>query len=133
MFARKPPPQPPLSFKMRFQIGASLIPPFALLYLASRAGWMPAAPKVWLAAMPVALLVGMLLPRLFAPWHRLFSSGHSWLGHRLLKLLLALVFLLTIVPIAVYLRIRGRSFLETASRESYWLPPRTGGSMQDQY
>ena len=42
---------------MRFQIGASLIPPFALLYIASRAGWIPIDRKVWLATMPIALLV----------------------------------------------------------------------------
>jgi len=118
---------------MRFQIGASLIPPFALLYLGSRAGWLPAARKAWLVAMPVALLVGMLLPHLFVTWHRLFSAGESWLGNRLLKLLFATVFLLTILPIALWLRLRGRSFLEPPSGESYWSPPRRTGSMKDQY
>ena len=125
--------EPPHSLKMRFQIGASLIPPFALLYIASRAGWIPIDRKVWLATMPIALLVGMLFPDLFATWHRLFSAGQSWLGHRLLKLLFAIVFLLTIMPIALWLRLRGRSFLEPPSDGSYWSPPRQTGSMKDQY
>jgi hypothetical protein len=133
MSAGKQRPQPPLSLKVRFEIGASLIPPVALLYLASRAGWIPTPSKTWLAAIPVALLVGMLLPHLFLTWHRLFSAGQRSLGYRLLKMLFAIVFLLTVMPIALWLRLRGRSFLEPHSHKSYWSPAKQTGSMKDQY
>jgi hypothetical protein len=121
------------TFKERFQIGASLIPPFALLWIATRAGWLHAPAVLCLAAMPAAVILGMLLPRVFAGWHRVFSAAQRWVGNRLLRVLLAIVFLLTILPIGLWLRLRGRSFLEHASADSYWTPARPPGSLKNQY
>ena len=81
-------PETVRSFRDRFAIGASLIPPVALLMIANRAGWVPGSPRAFLAGMPVAVGLGMLFPTLFEPWHRGFSRMRSWLGGRLVFLLL---------------------------------------------
>ena len=121
------------SLKDRFQIGASLIPPMALLWLASRNGWIPVPSWICLAALPGAVALGMLLPGVFAGWHRLFSHGQSWAGHRLLAGLLGLAFILTIIPIGLWLRFRGRSFLEPPTQGTYWVSARPPGSLKNQF
>lgn len=122
-----------LSRSDRFQIGASLLPPIALLWIASRRGWIPVPPGIFLAAMPGAVVLGMLFPTAFLGWHRTFSRIQRWVGARVLALLLGVVFLLTLLPIGLWLRARGRSFLEPESSETYWVPVRPPGSLKNQY
>ena len=117
----------------RFRIGASLIAPVALVWLASRRGWLPLTPWWCLAALPAALLVGMLLPGAFAGWHRVFSAVQSWIGHRLVMLLLGIVFVLVLVPVGLVLRARGKSFLDGPRADSYWKPARKPGSLREQF
>lgn len=122
-----------ISLRERFQIGASLIPPIALLWIASGMGWLALPAKALLIAMPCAVAIGMLLPAAFAGWHRAFSAGQRWLGHRLLKLILGIAFLLTILPIGLWLRLRGRSFLQAPAGDSCWTPARPPGSLKNQF
>lgn len=124
---------PSLPLGERFRIGASLIPPFALLWVASRRGWIPLNPWWCLAAMPLALLTGLLLPSAFAGWHRGFSRVQSWIGHRVITVLLGMVFILVVLPVGLIFRLRGRSFLELPPGESYWKPARPPGSLRDQF
>ena len=122
-----------ISLRDRFQIGASLIPPVALLWIASRNGWVPIHPRVAIVAAPAAVALGMLFPVAFSVWHRLLTRVQNWVGARLLSALLGLAFILTILPIGLWLRARGRSFLEPASQDTYWVPARPPGSLKDQY
>lgn len=122
-----------VSLSDRFQIGASLLPPIALLWLASRRGWIPVPPGVFLAAMPGAVALGMLFPGAFFGWHRIITRIQSWMGARVLALLLGSVFLLAILPIGLWLRARGRSFLEPESSDTYWVSVRPPGSLKNQY
>jgi hypothetical protein len=117
----------------RFQIGASLIAPVALLWLASRKGWLPLTPWWCLAAMPAVLVVGMLLPGAFAGWHRGLTALQSWIGRRLVALLLGFVFVLVLVPVGLLLRARGKSFIDGPRADSYWKPARPPGSLRDQF
>lgn len=128
----KPPPLQ-MTLGERFRIGASLIPPFALLWIASRRGWIPLPPAWCLISMPVALALGMLLPKVFAGWHRGFSAVQSWIGRRLVFLMLAIVFLLVVAPVAVVLRLAGKSFLGEKAAESYWVKVRPPGSLTTQF
>jgi hypothetical protein len=121
------------SFKERFQIGGSLIPPVALLWIGSRIGWVPISSKLLLIAMPCAVVIGMLLPGIFSGWHRLFSAAQRWLGHRLLKVILGIAFLVTILPIGLWFRARGRSFLDRSRSDSYWAPARRPGRLKNQF
>jgi hypothetical protein len=117
----------------RFRIGASLTPPFALLWLASRRGWVPFNSWWCLAALPGALLLGMLWPQAFAGWHRGFSAAQAWLGRRIFMGLLGLVFIFVLAPFGWILRRSGRSFLEGPPADSYWKPARPPGSLRDQF
>ena len=123
----------PHSLSERFQIGASLIPPIALMWIGSRSGWIPISSRACLTAMPVAVLIGMLLPQVFSGWHRFFTAVQGWLGHRLLAGLLAVAFLVAVVPFGLWMRTRKRSFLEPTSHDSYWVPARPPGSLKNQF
>ena len=124
---------PDFSWKERFQIGASLIPPIALGWMAARRGWLPLDPRGCLIAMPVAVGIGMLLPSVFAGWHRFFSRIQSAAGRRLLALLLRIVFLVAVLPVGLLMRWRGRSFLRAPGGDSYWQPAKPPGSLRNQF
>lgn len=127
------PNPPPLTLGERFRIGASLIPPVALLWIASRRGWVPLSSGWCLAAMPLALLLGMLLPGIFEGWHRAFSAGQSWAGRWLVRILLGLVFLLVVAPLGIVLRVAGISFLGGKPAASYWTKVRPPSSLRTQF
>jgi hypothetical protein len=129
----RPDPQTLLPWGQRWPIGASLVPPLALLWLASRHGWVPLSPWLTFALLPAAVVLGALWPAPFRGWHRGVTRVQHALGRALVTVLLALVFLLVLVPTALVLRLRGRSFLETARRDSYWQPARPPGSWRDAF
>lgn len=123
------------SLSERFETGASLVPPFALLWLTARKGWIPAEPRWCLAAMGFAFAAGMLVPHPFQGWRRRLQSFQSWLGHHIVRQLLALIFLLIVVPFGLLLRLRGKSFLEHSAPDanSFWLTARPPGSLRDPF
>jgi amino acid permease len=121
------------SLRDRFAIGASLIPPVALLMIASRAGWVAGSPRVYLAAMPVVLGLGMLFPKLAEPWHRRFSRMRSWLGGRLVFLLLLGVYGLAVVPLAFLMRLFGKRPLDVSRSGSSWVRSKGYGSLRDPF
>lgn len=121
------------SLRDRFAIGASLIPPVALLMIASRAGWVPGSPQVYLAVMPVVVGLGMLFPTLFEPWHRGFSRMRSWLGGRLVFLLLLGVYGVAVVPLAFLMRWAGKRPLDVSHSGSSWVRSKGYGSLRDPF
>ena len=121
------------SLRDRFAIGASLIPPVALLMIASRAGWVPGSPQVYLAVMPVVVGLGMLFPTLFEPWHRGFSRMRSWLGGRLVFLLLLGVYGVAVVPLAFLMRWAGKRPLDVSRSGSSWVRSKGYGSLRDPF
>lgn len=123
----------PRTFAERFQIGATLVPPFAVLWLASRKGWVPLPPVICLAAMPVAVLIGMALPGVFAPWHRFVSAVQSKVGRFILRIVLLAVFYLAVTPLGLLLRLSGKRFLDTADKGGSWVRSRPYGSLRDQF
>ena len=126
-------PETVRSFRDRFAIGASLIPPVALLMIANRAGWVPGSPRVYLTVMPVAVGLGMLFPTLFEPWHRGFSRMRSWLGGRLVFLLLLGVYGIAVVPLAFLMRLFGKRPLDVARSGSSWVQSKGHGSLRDPF
>jgi hypothetical protein len=123
------PPTPTTGERLR--IGASLIPPFALLWLACRKGWIPLDPRGAVVAMPFVLVFGFLLPAPFTPWHRWVEKARSWIGRRLVFALLSLVWIVVVLPTSLVLRALGKRFLDPRRRESYWEPARPPGSLRD--
>ena len=117
----------------RWRIGASLLAPGALLWLAARRGWIPLPPRWGLAVMLGLFCAAFVAPRCFAGWYRAFSAGQSWLGRRLVALLLGLVFVVVMVPVGLILRWSGKSFLGGPSADSYWKPAQRPGSLRDQF
>lgn len=117
----------------RFQIGASLVPPFALLWLAARKGWMPGDPRLYLLTMLAVAIVGWVIPSPFVPWHRGVSRVQSWLGRKALALLLGMVFVAVVLPVGLLYRLTGKSFIASTPGESLWKPARTSGSLRDQF
>jgi len=124
---------PAPSLRQRFEVGASLLPPVALGWLAARAGWLSVPPGWLLAAMPAVLAIGMGFPGPFMGWHQGVRRVQAWIGRHLLAALLGLVFLLVLLPIGWLLRLRGRSFLEAPSGDSFWTPSRPPGSLRDPF
>jgi len=125
-------PKPPTySTGERLRIGASLLPPFALLWLACRKDWISLDPRGALFAMPIALAFGFLLPAHFAPWHRVVEKAQSWIGRRLVFALLSLVWIVVLLPTGLVLRALGKRFLDPGRRESYWESARPPGSLRD--
>lgn len=122
-----------ISAGQRFQIGASLLPPVALLWAAARSGWVPVPPVACLVAMPLVVLLGLAIPEPFQGWHRGVQRIQSWIGHQLLALVLALIFVLILVPTGLLLRLLGRSFLEAPSGPSFWRRARPPGSLHDPF
>lgn len=129
------PPSKPRPLGERLQIGASLIPPVALLWVAARKGWIGGDHRLYLAGMAVALLLGTALPTVFTGWHRGISRLQSWIGHCLLAVILAVVFLAMVIPLGLLYRLAGRSFLNSTpeSSSSFWHPARPPGSLRDQF
>jgi hypothetical protein len=123
------------SLTERFETGASLVPPLALLWLAARKGWFPVEPRWCLATMAFAFVVGMLAPHPFQGWRRRLQALQSWLGRHIVRQLLALIFLLIVVPFGLLLRLRKKSFLEHSAPDatSFWLPARPSGSLRDPF
>lgn len=109
------------------------MPPFALLWVAARRGWVSVHPGYCLAAMLVALLVGTLMPGTFAQWHQGMTRVQSWIGQRLVGVLLGLVFIGVLLPLGMLFRLRGRSFMDAPTADSYWKPARAPGSLRDQF
>ncbi|HAB17167.1 MAG TPA: SxtJ family membrane protein [Verrucomicrobiota bacterium] len=121
----------PLSERLR--IAGSLVAPAALLWLACRRGWLP-WPAWWFSvAIPLSMFLGILVPQAFTVWYRLFSAIQSWIGQWLVTLLLALVFVLVLVPVGLILRLCGKSFLERSPAATYWKPARPPGSLKQQF
>lgn len=123
----------PLPLRRRFEIGASLLPPLALGGLAGHRGWIPLPATAFVAAMPVALALGMLFPTAFAGWHQAVMKVQACLGRWLLALLLALAFVVAVLPVGLWLRLRGRSFLAAPEGDSFWTPCRSRGSLRDPF
>ncbi len=121
------------SLRDRFAIGASLIPPVALLMIASRAGWVPGSPRAYLAAMPVVLGLGMLFPIFVAPWHRRFSRMRAWLGGRLVFLLFLGVYGVAVVPMAFLMRLVGQRPIDLSRSGSSWVRSKGFGSLRDPF
>lgn len=121
------------SLRDRFAIGASLIPPVALLMIASRAGWVPGSPRAYLAAMPVVLGLGMLFPIFVEPWHRRFSRMRAWLGGRLVFLLFLGVYGVAVVPMAFLMRLVGKRPLDVSRSGSSWVRSKGYGSLRDPF
>ena len=121
------------SLRDRFVIGASLIPPVALLMIASRAGWVPGSPRAYLAAMPVVLGLGMLFPIFVEPWHRRFSRMRAWLGGRLVFLLFLGVYGVAVVPMAFLMRLVGKRPLDVSRSGSSWVLSKAYGSLRDPF
>jgi hypothetical protein len=115
----------------RLRIGASLLPPCALLWWCCRRGWVPFDPHLAVWTLPAALATGFLWPAPFLPWHRRVESVRSWLGGLLLRLLLLLVWIAAILPVGLALRLAGKRFLDPGKREGYWQPARPFGSLRD--
>ncbi|MEN9674341.1 MAG: hypothetical protein RIS76_237 [Verrucomicrobiota bacterium] len=128
-------PSKSYSLGERLQIGASLIPPFALLWVAARKGWVGGDHRLYLAGMAGALLVGAALPTVFTSWHRGVSRLQSWIGHFLLAVILAAVFVAVVIPLGLFYRLAGKSFLNSTpeSSSSFWHPARPPGSLRDQF
>ena len=127
------PPTADRTLWQRFEIGASLVPPLALLWIASRKGWIPPGGPWSLIAMPTAVVIGLRFPAAFAGGHRGLSRVQSWIGKRLLAALLGLAFVVAVLPMGLWLRARGRSFLEPPPGDSYWTTPRPPGSLKNQF
>src|SRR5262245_22415381 len=123
----------PVPFPERLRIGASLLVPFVVLWIASRSGWLPITPWWFLAAMPVAVVGGLLMPQVFSGWYRVFSSVQSWVGRRLFAVLLGIIFILVLIPIGIALRACGKSFLDRSRSDSYWRPTKASGSLRQQF
>ena len=123
------------SLTERFETGASLVPPFALLWLAARKGWIPVEPRWCLTTMGFVFVVGMLVPHPFQGWRRGLRALQSWLGRHIVRQLLAIIFLVIVVPFGLLLRLRKKSFLEHSSGNatSFWLPARPSGSLRDPF
>ncbi|MBL9176103.1 MAG: hypothetical protein JNL10_21350 [Verrucomicrobiales bacterium] len=123
------------SFIGRFETGASLVPPFALAWVAARAGWIPVEPRWCLTLMGIAFGVGMLAPQPFQGWRQRLHAVQSWIGRKIVRQLLALIFLLIVVPVGLLLRLRRTSFLEHSAPDStsFWLPARPPGSLRDPF
>ena len=127
------PPPPVVRLRDRCIIGASLLPPVALLMLAARAGWVPVPVRYCLMAMPLVMGFGMLLPSVFEPWHRWLSRGQSWLGRRLVFLVLLAVYGLALVPIALLMRWAGQRPVDLARSGSSWVKSKGHGSLRDPF
>lgn len=121
------------SLRDRFVIGASLLPPVALLMLAARWGWVPVPAWVFLTCMPPVLAVGMLLPQVFEPWHRRVSRGQAWLGRRLVFGLLLGVYVLAVVPIGFLMRRSGKNPLDLSRSGGSWVRSKGYGSLRDPF
>lgn len=126
-------PDRPATLRDRFAIGASLLPPVALLMLAGRWGWVPIRPVACLVAMPVVLGIGMAFPGVFAPWHRRLSRIRSWLGGRLVFLLLLAVHGLAVIPLALLMRLFGQRPVDRARSGSSWVRSKGYGSLRDPF
>ena len=117
----------------RFSIGASLLPPVALLMLAARWGWVAVSPRNCLLAMPLVLGLGMLLPAVFEPWHRWLSRVQAWCGRRLVFGVLLGVYALALVPIAFLMRWAGQRPLDLSRSGSSWVKSKGYGSLRDPF
>jgi len=126
-------PETVRSLRDRFAIGASLLPPVALLMFAGRFGWVPVSPRACLVAMPLVLGLGMLFPGVFASWHRWISRGQAWLGGRLVFLLLVGVYGLVLIPLAFLMRGMGQRPVDLSRSGSSWVRSKGYGSLRDPF
>jgi len=123
----------PWSLRERLAIGASLLPPLALLMLAARWGWVPLRPLGLLGAMPLVLALGMLLPARFARWHRGLSRVQARLGRGVVLLLLRAIHLLAVVPLGGLMRLFGQRPVDLARTGSAWVRSKGYGSLRDPF
>ena len=121
------------SLRNRFVSGASLLPPVALLMIASRWGWVPVSPRTCLVVMPLILGLGMLFPGAFESWHRWISRGQAWLGGRLVFLLLVGVYGLVLIPLAFLMRGLGQRPIDLSRSGSSWVRSKGYGSLRDPF
>lgn len=121
------------SLRERFAIGASLLPPVALLLLASRWGWVGIPARVCLLAMPGVIGLGMAFPGFFAPWYRVFSRVRSWLGGRLVFGLLLGIHGLVVIPMGFLMRALGQRPIDGARSGSSWVRSKGYGSLRDPF
>ena len=127
------PPSIARSLRNRFVIGASLLPPVALLMIAGRCGWVPVSPRTCLVAMPLILGLGMLFPGAFESWHRWISRGQAWLGGRLVFLLLVGVYGLVVIPLAFLMRGLGQRPIDLSRSGTSWVRSKGYGSLRDPF
>ena len=101
--------------------------------------WPWHAPKLgWLVAAGVSLVLGLFLPRVLAPFNRVWMAIGHGLGWVNSKIILGFVFFIIVTPIAMLMRGLGRDLLSCRLQHtgSYWVKRDanwTTQSMRDQF
>ncbi len=108
-------------------------------------GWVPrfdpAALRWWPLAIAAAfLVVALLVPSLLRPLNWLWFKFGMLLSKVMSPIVMGLVFVLTVVPTALVMRLRGRDLLRLnidRQTKSYWImrepPGPAGDTMRNQY
>ena len=86
--------------------------------------------SIWIAIGAVFLLLAVLMPRLLRPARNLWLRLGQILGRFLSPVMLSAVYVLSIVPIGLLLKLFGKDSLQRAhdpKSESYWITRSTPG------
>lgn len=94
--------------------------------------------RVWAAIVGAAfLVVALVIPAILAPLNRVWFRFGLLLGHIVSPIVMALVFVLAVIPTGLILKLLRKDVLKLAlepDRETYWEPRMTPpGSMKNQY
>lgn len=86
--------------------------------------WFNPEPRWWLvAAAVVTVLAGLLAPRIFTPFNKVWHAVGMALGRIMTPVIMCVVFVVAIVPTGLLLRLFGKDVLRTKRRaaKTYWI------------
>jgi predicted membrane metal-binding protein len=129
------------SFGLVFAAVFGLIGVWPAVHLGWSPQFEPGLVRIWsLAIAGLFLAAGLLTPALLAPLNRLWFMFGMLLSRVMTPLVMGVVFVLTVIPTALVMRLRGRDLLRLKidrQAKSYWIlrepPGPAGDTMRNQY
>lgn len=121
---------------LKFTAAVALVLLLVVIGLARRGVVSRGTMWLLLATLGVALLLGVIKPRLFRGFYRVGMTVSFYIGQVVGWIVLTLIFLLVLTPLGLLLRLMGKDLLKLKrdpSAKTYWEPVKQNNDLEREF